>query len=75
MSAVVANSLLATLNSRQALKGGGARDGDPSMTDDTTTGIPLSTPVRTVLTGLYAVSDWVSFLAYIHQCVAMPDHR
>jgi len=68
MSAVVTNSLLATLNSRQVLKGGGSRDGDPSMTDDTTTSIPLGTPVRTVLTGLYAVSDWVLFLAYLVDC-------
>jgi len=48
---LLANSLLATLNSRQALKGEGVR-GDPSTTDDTTTSIPLST-VRTVITGIY----------------------
>jgi len=49
---LVVNSLLATLNSRQALKGAGVR-GDLSTTDDTTTSIPLSTPVRTAITGMY----------------------
>ena len=58
VSVVVINSLLATLNSRYALKGEGVR-GDPSTVtaDHTTTNVPMSTPVRTILTEIYAVSD------------------
>jgi len=55
VSVVVINSLLATLNSRYALKGEGVR-GDISTADDTTTSVRMNTPVRTVLTGMYAVS-------------------
>jgi len=55
---LVANSLLATLNSRQALKGAGVR-GQLSTTDDTTTSIPLSTPVRTVITEMYKTGTTV----------------
>jgi len=55
---LVVNSLLATLNSRQALKGAGVR-GDLSTTDDTTTSIPLSTPIRTAITGMYKTGTTV----------------
>jgi hypothetical protein len=50
LSVVVVNYL----NSRYALKGEGVRR-DPSMTDDTSTSIPMTTSVRTILTGMYAV--------------------
>jgi len=53
---VVVNSLLATLNSRYALKGEGVR-GDPSTVGDTTTSVLMTTPVRTILTQVYPVSD------------------
>jgi len=55
---LVANSLLATLNCRQALRGAGVR-GYLSTTDDTTTTIPLSTPVRAVTTGMYKTGTTV----------------
>ena len=78
VSIVVINSLLATLNSRYALKGDGVRR-DPSTvtTDHTTTNVPTSTPVRTILTEIYAVSDLgcpficlVSCSSFIHLSVA-----
>jgi hypothetical protein len=68
VSAVVANSLLATVNSRQALRGAGVRE-DSSNTDDTTTSIQMSTPVHTVITGMYVVSDWVSLITYLVDCL------
>jgi hypothetical protein len=58
VSVVVVNSLLATLNSRHALKRGGVH-GDQSTEDDITTSVPTNTPIRTILTRLYAVSRCV----------------
>jgi hypothetical protein len=70
---VVVNSLLATLNSRLALKGEGVR-GDPPTTDDTTTSIPMTTLIRTVLAGMHAVSDYVFHLLNILLIVHLIVH-
>jgi len=55
-SAVNTNSLLATLNSRQALKGEGVH-GDLSTTDDTTTSTQMSTVSELTVISVYTVSD------------------
>ena len=56
--AVVANSFLATLNSRKALRAAGTRE-NGSTTDDSTD-IPLSTPPATRIVGMYSVSNIMS---------------
>jgi len=50
---VVVNSLLATLNSRHALKQRGVQ----STKEDTTTSVLVNTPIRTVLTGMYVTGN------------------
>jgi hypothetical protein len=61
--AVVANSFLATLNSRKVLRAAGTRE-NGSTTDDSTD-IPLSTPpATTIITGMFRVSNITS----LHCC-------
>ena len=58
-SVVVVNSLLATLNSRHALRRGGVHG--IQSTEETTTSATTNTPLRTVLTRMYVVSHLAFF--------------